>query len=193
MEWFVEHARAISAIDAIAELGIAFAIPIYARRRLERVHPLSLLVAAFFAIEALVSLSRATGPAVAAPSTTSILVLELLGTVSAIAILLVSARLVDAVLAVVDAARTRAAEYERARRDYSQVVRHRINNPLTVIRGAAQTLEAEIADHETRHRLRLAIIEAARVLEEISLGPERLGAEEHELDAIAHVPDGSGA
>ena len=82
-------------------------------------------------------------------------------------------------------ATTSADEYTRARRHYEQVVRHRMMNPLTAIRGGAQTLLAdEQLDRDVRQRLLTTILEASETLEEISLRPERRGSEEHELDAL---------
>jgi signal transduction histidine kinase len=193
MEWLAQHAGTISALDACVELAIAASFLLLVRRHTGALHPMALLVAAYFVTESLVSLSRATDVRAPGDSVSWVLAFELVGTATAIAILMFASRIVGASLTLLEGARQRAAEYERARHDYEQVVRHRINNPLTVIKGAAQTLEAEIVDDATRHQLRLAIIDAARVLEEISLAPERRGGEEHELDAIPHVPEPGGA
>jgi signal transduction histidine kinase len=82
-------------------------------------------------------------------------------------------------------ATTSADEYTRARRHYEQVVRHRMMNPLTTIRGGAQTLLAdEELGRDVRQSILTAILEASETLEEISLRPERRGREEHELDAV---------
>ena len=86
-----------------------------------------------------------------------------------------------------DEATYRAQEYERARRDYTQVVRHRIANPLTVILGAAETLQAQLADPATTAALLQAVKDSAVQIQEASLEPQRGGVEEHDLDAIPHV------
>ena len=89
-----------------------------------------------------------------------------------------------------DAARYRAEEYDRARRHYEQVVRHRLFNPLTVIRGAAVTLRDDrIADEDVRARLLEAIVEASDEIEDVSLVPDRRDELERDLDAIPRVDD----
>ncbi len=90
-----------------------------------------------------------------------------------------------------DAAHYRAEEYARARRHYTQVVRHRIFNPLAVIRGSAQTLRdrPEIVD-PTRGQLLEAIVDASDEIETISLEPERRDDNERGLDAFPRGVDG---
>jgi signal transduction histidine kinase len=65
-----------------------------------------------------------------------------------------------------------AQEYSRALREYNQLVRHRIANPLTAIRGGAQTL---LADPEMEAPLRVQllemIVEMTKRLEHLSLAP----------------------
>lgn len=98
-----------------------------------------------------------------------------------------ASRLTNAIMSTVHEAEYRAVEYERAKRHYAQVVRHRIANPLTVIKGAALTLEAGTVDAALRRELARAIVDSAALIEATSLAPEPAGREEHELDAMPHV------
>lgn len=88
--------------------------------------------------------------------------------------------------------REHALEYARARRDYEQLMRHRIANPLTVVEGGVQTLVAlgDRLDTPTRGALLAAIADAAARLREVSIDPAQRSAEEHELHAS---PRGIGA
>ncbi len=190
MDWLVDHVPMISGLDGIVELAVAIVILVGVHRRTGRIPGLAWIVASYFLVEAGVSFNRMSVFSDPDGSLSRVVVLEMLGTL-VIIVMLVNARRIAGVIArVVDEARLRADEYERARRDYTQVVRHRINNPLTILKGAAQTLDATSLDDATRHELRLAIIEAAERLESISLEPTRGGAEEYELDAIPHVSEG---
>lgn len=111
--------------------------------------------------------------------------------VALIVVLFTSDNIIRSVTAQVDAARYRAQEYERARRHYEQVVRHRLFNPLTVIKGAAVTLRDEPRlDPISREQLLDSIIDASDTLETVSLVPERRDELERELDAIPRLPDG---
>ncbi len=88
-------------------------------------------------------------------------------------------------LLIVEQARHNAREYERARRDYEQLVRHRIGNPLAVVQGIAVTLD----DHPdlpaaTRAALVTSLVHAAEELVDVSLEPEQRSPEEHELHAV---------
>jgi signal transduction histidine kinase len=96
-------------------------------------------------------------------------------------------RLARASLATLDEARFRAEEYERARHDYALLVDHRLANPLTVIKGAALTIQAKPEDPVLTEKLAGAIADAADVVANVSLSPQRQGVEEHELDAVPHV------
>jgi len=93
-------------------------------------------------------------------------------------------RMARSLEAVRDEAEFRAQEYERARRHYTQVVRHRVLNPVTIICGGAETIKAGIVDEPTRDQLCDAIVASAREIQQVSLEPERRGDEEYELDAI---------
>lgn len=88
-------------------------------------------------------------------------------------------------LLVVEEARYNAREYERARRDYEQLVRHRIANPLAVVQGVALTL----LDHpelpaDTRRSLITSLVAASEELVDVSLEPQQRSVEEHELHAV---------
>jgi signal transduction histidine kinase len=89
-----------------------------------------------------------------------------------------------------DAARYRAAEYARARRHYTQVVRHRMMNPIQAIKGGAQTLQrtGHPVDPGVRDQLLQVIVDAASELETVSLVPERRDELERDLDAVPDVP-----
>lgn len=87
-----------------------------------------------------------------------------------------------------DEARYRAEEYERARRHYVQVVRHRMFNPLTVIQGVAQTIRSgAVKAPVVVEGLCDSLIAMADELEQLTLEPERRDDLERELDAVPHV------
>lgn len=88
-------------------------------------------------------------------------------------------------LLVVEEAAHNAREYERARHDYEQLVRHRIANPLAVVQGIALTLH----DHpelpaDTRRSLVASLVAASEELVDVSLEPTQRSLEEHELHAV---------
>jgi signal transduction histidine kinase len=99
--------------------------------------------------------------------------------------------LVRGALQTVDDAELRAQEYERARRDYTSLLRHRIANPLMTIEGAARTLKARRGDDEKREQLFETIIEASKNLEKISLEPRARSDEELELEPAPRIENGS--
>jgi signal transduction histidine kinase len=74
--------------------------------------------------------------------------------------------------------RQAAAEYRRALLDYTQLVRHRIANPLTAITGGIQTMLAHDLDQPTQTALLEAMLEMAGELERIALNPELIRPEE---------------
>lgn len=75
-----------------------------------------------------------------------------------------------------------SAEYQRALYHYTQLVRHRMANPLQAIYGLAQTLE-EHPDLPRDRRLEMiaTIREQAQALERVSLDPDNLDEAEREL------------
>jgi signal transduction histidine kinase len=76
-----------------------------------------------------------------------------------------------------------SAEYQRALYHYTQLVRHRMANPLQVIGGAAATLQAQPdLDPAARELLIAAIYKQAKVLELICLEPKIMHPSENGLD-----------
>jgi signal transduction histidine kinase len=103
-------------------------------------------------------------------------------------ILLNVPRICRTLFAAVDEGRFRAREYDRALHHYTQVVRHRILNPITVVKGSAQTLRTgAVRDPSIHEQLCDVIIDMASEMERITLRPERRDALEHDLDALPHV------
>jgi signal transduction histidine kinase len=118
-------------------------------------------------------------------------VLDLLS-IAVLTYLLLHARRFGGLMRVaLDEARFRAEEYERAKRHYTQVVRHRIFNPLTVIEGSARTLRSgAVISADARDQLCDAIIAMSEEMREVTLEPERRDALERDLDAVPRVsPD----
>jgi signal transduction histidine kinase len=187
VSWILEHVATLSTVDGAIELLMVFVVLVGVRSRVGRLGPLAWLVAVYFLFESAISFGRVLFEHDADLVRAYEMVLELVGTVVIVLMLARASHIGRALAFTVDEARYRAREYDRARRDYTQVVRHRIANPLTVIQGAAQTLDAAELDEATRHALRVSIIAAAQQLEAISLEPTRGGVEERDLDAIAHV------
>ncbi len=106
-----------------------------------------------------------------------------------------------------DAARYRAAEYERALADYRRLARHRLANPLTAVRGGIAALRTlPELDNEKRDELLDMVEREAARLETVALEPIVQSPEERVLhptpgdDAgdgarqpdAAHVPRGRG-
>lgn len=112
-------------------------------------------------------------------------VIDAVSIVTILYLLLQTGRLVTAFRLELRQARLREEEYDRARRHYTQVVRHRVMNPLTVIEGTLYTLRDGVpVDDDTRRSMCCAALDASRELRELSLEPERRDALEHELDAL---------
>lgn len=104
-----------------------------------------------------------------------------------IALLLNSDNMIRGFQAIRDLASYRAAEYERAHRQYTQLVRHRIANPLTVILGSVQTLQQKQTSPEIEQELLANITTAALEIQDVSLAPQTQSDEERELDAIPNL------
>ena len=79
-------------------------------------------------------------------------------------------------------------EYQRALYHYTQLVRHRMANPIQVISGIAQTL-ANMPDLPESERVPMlnAIRDEAKVLEKICLEPRIMHANENELEPAPSV------
>lgn len=82
--------------------------------------------------------------------------------------------------------REAAAEYRRALLDYTQLVRHRIANPLTAISGGIRTLLEHDLDETTRVQLLTLMLQKAEELERVALRPDSLRAEEATLAPAPH-------
>lgn len=144
----------------------------------------------FFAIDALVAINRTELLWKRAEQLTIATVLDLLALIVLVSVFTLGRKLVRGAVATVDLARYRVYEYERARRDYTQIVRHRMMNPLTVIEGAARTLEAETTlEPELRRKLLSTIVECAVALRETTLEPEQRNGLERDLDAVPRSPE----
>jgi signal transduction histidine kinase len=172
----VDTALVVTGLSAaVLNLAVALFVAVEASRLRIGFARLVLLLVLFFAARAV---ERLTEPE--APWGHS----QLLDLVIDIALLVLLLALVVNARRFVLATRE-ADEYTRAMRHYEQVVRHRMMNPLTAIRGGAQTLLAdEQLDRDVRQRVLTTILDASQTLEEISLRPERRGSEEHELHAL---------
>jgi len=77
--------------------------------------------------------------------------------------------------------RLRQQEYERALRDYRSLARHRLANPLTVIRGGLETLRTQKLSRRQRDELIEVIAQEAARLESVALDPSANGDEERGL------------
>lgn len=87
-----------------------------------------------------------------------------------------------------DEAKVRSEEYERALRDYAQLMRHRIANPLAVVCGGVNTLrDHPEMDAELRARLLNDIAEAGARLEKVALEPDPMSEEERSLMARPQI------
>jgi signal transduction histidine kinase len=175
-------------IVAGTSLLTAGAIVVQARRVDLHEHRLVPVLTLFFV---LLSADRLAGPRGPFDYSYAIDVATDVGMVLCLAIVLTEVpALVSAIKGAVDDARVRQEEYDRALAHYTQLVRHRVMNPLTVISGAAETIRAGLADEPAlRDQLCGAIIDGAGEIERIALEPERRGAEERELDAVPRVPE----
>lgn len=84
----------------------------------------------------------------------------------------------------------RRREYERALRDYEELVRHRVANPLTVITSGVDLLAAKMPEAcgDTQLAPVLASISAAaQQLRDVSLDPSHLRPEEASLRPMPDV------
>ena len=81
----------------------------------------------------------------------------------------------------IDEAEHAQNEYGRALLDYTQLVRHRIANPLTAVKGGIQTLLAIDLAEPVRRNLLESMLVSATELERVALHPKRVSAEERDL------------
>jgi signal transduction histidine kinase len=91
-------------------------------------------------------------------------------------------RMVRGLLAVENEAAIKEAEYERALVDYRRLMRHRIANPLTALRGGIQSLRDLHLSREDQAILVDSVLEAVGRLEHVALNPSPLGKEEAALE-----------
>ena len=86
-------------------------------------------------------------------------------------------------------ARHTSAEYRRALRDYTQLTRHRLANPLTALTGGVSTLIdlEHVLDSETRMQVLASMRETTARLEQAVLHPELVSDEESELQPVPQV------
>lgn len=80
-------------------------------------------------------------------------------------------------------------EYRRARHDYTQLVRHRLMNPLTIIKGAALTLVEDPSLESPARDLIRSIVTAAERIEHLSLDPNIEHPSESELEPYPQLDE----
>jgi signal transduction histidine kinase len=170
----------VNLVAGVTQIAIAIAV-LFELTRLRRGFPwVAILLIAFFVADGLVAINRPDS--LLGSSATLDAVLTIIDMVVLIGLLVFVRRLVRGALQTVEEAKLRAHEYERARRDYARLLRHRIANPLMTIGGAARTLRAKRGDEAKREQLLESIIEASTSLERISLEPRPKSAEEIDLE-----------
>ncbi|MGA9762287.1 MAG: hypothetical protein WBQ14_07690 [Gaiellaceae bacterium] len=177
----------VNLFAGFTQIAIAMAV-VFELVRLRRGVPrVALFLIAFFVVDGLVAINRPDS--LLWSNSTLDSVLTLIDMVVLLGLLFYVQRLVRGALRTVDEAKLRAREYERARRDYARLVRHRIANPLMTIGGAARTLRARRGDEARREQLLESIIEASENLEQLSLEPRAKSAEESELEPVPRIEE----
>jgi signal transduction histidine kinase len=162
------------------QIAIAIAVIVELIRLRRGVPRVAILLVIFFVVDGLVAINRPDH--LLGYSSRLDALLTAVDMVVLLGLLFYVQRLVRGALRTVDEARLRAREYERARRDYGRLIRHRIANPLMTIGGAARTLRVGRGDEARREQLLESIIEASDDLEQLSLEPQARSAEESELE-----------
>ena len=170
----------LAALDAIVVVALAIQL----RRLGIRVSGPAGALLVFFTLRVAANLVDA--PQIPpAPNSDLDQVIDALSIAALLYLLTQTRRLVESFRVEQDHARLRATEYERARRHYTQVVRHRVLNPLTIITGTLQTLrDGPTLDASTRTGLCDAALAASHEIEGLTLDPARRDELEHDLDAI---------
>ncbi len=172
-------------IAAVINFAIAVGV-VWQVRRLRSVGlpPVVWALAAFFLLRTFSRLNQQEGiPPL--NNVTLEITLDIVTDAILIYLLLNVGKIARALLATFDEANFRAGEYDRALRHYTQIVRHRMMNPLTVITGSAQTLKTgAVSDPDVHSSLCDVILRMAEEVERTTLEPERRDARERELDAI---------
>lgn len=182
----------LNVLNAVAAVALAAFVFTSARRRNREIPMVVWLGIAYIGVQFLLSLNRVLAPwmwqnAEVFTAAVRATVLDSIGTVIAVLLLTHVRRITRMVESLVDQARLRANEYRRARMDYTQVVRHRVMNPLTVIRGASVTLRSgAVTDPKLAAQLFDAIDAATEMIESETLEPERRDELERELQAVPH-------
>jgi signal transduction histidine kinase len=170
----------VNLVAGVTQIAIAVAV-LFVLIRLRRGFPwVAILLVAFFVVDGLVAINRPDS--LLGSSATLDAVLTIVDMVVLVGLLVFVRRLVRGALQTVEEAKLRVHEYERARRDYARLLRHRIANPLMTIGGAARTLRAKRGDEAKREQLLESIIEASVSLERISLEPQPKSVEEINLE-----------
>lgn len=165
----------------LLELAIAGFLVMETRRVVRPIPTIVWGLSVFFTIDAMVSLNRAGVFPVGDPVLRGTL-FDTLGLVVLVTVMAGAKHIVQMAVARVDEADLRESEYRRARADYEQIVRHRLMNPLTTIRGSAQTLQLAGVAEDARKQLLDAIVEASEQLERVTLDPEQLDTVETSSD-----------
>jgi signal transduction histidine kinase len=179
----------VNLIAGVTQIVIAIAVAVELVRLRRGFPRVALLLIAFFFLDGMVALNRPDPLLGYSPTLDAVLIV--IDLVVLVGLLVFVRRLVWGALQTVDEAEFRAREYERARRDYAILLRHRIANPLMTIEGAARTLKARRGDDEKREQLFETIIEASKNLEKISLEPRARSDEELELEPAPRIENGS--
>jgi signal transduction histidine kinase len=78
-------------------------------------------------------------------------------------------------------AQYREQEYRRALADYRRLARHRLANPLSVIRGGVIALKTLALSEDERRKLLDSMEAESERLEKVALEPDPVGAEESRL------------
>lgn len=179
--------QAIDLLLAVLNLIVAIYVVVRSQHWLGRVALPAFALAIYFLLR---SAARTVDVVTSSASTPVELLLDVLLVGTLLLVITTFEPILRGIGAREDAARYRATEYERARRHYVQVVRHRLLNPVTVIKGSALTLhDADRVDEATRRKLVDAITAACDELENISLVPERRDDLERDLNAVPHDPE----
>lgn len=85
-------------------------------------------------------------------------------------------------------ARRAADEYRRALHDYTQLMRHRLANPLTAITAGITTLLELELDADVRRELLTMMADKAEELRQVILRPDVATPEERGLQPVPQVP-----
>jgi signal transduction histidine kinase len=181
---------AVNIVVAVIELLIVALIIREGRTFGRGAPPVLWAIAAFFVADALVAVNRSEIFWDVSGRFYKATILDVIALSALVFIFIHIRSLTRAAVATLDLAEYKAVEYERARRDYTQVVRHRVMNPVTVIIGAGETLRAgAIDDPELSIRLIGAIVDSARAIENETLAPERRDDLERELDPVPRIEE----